>query len=286
MAQKNDQYDNYTGHIDPVLISKEVTKTAIGSIILWGFISGITHFMMWIISRDEGNPLEISAYVILWGITVGIIILSCILDFWYMKVFIRRFTYEITQKFILITSGVFTRDRTTIPFSRVQNITISQGIIDRLFKIYTVKIETAGASGINAQGGTHRAEGLIPGLKDPSKIEALVNKQIHGYTQAPFTEEKLKGKVFDAPEIAFDEFMAYFLSKLVEGENLRTKIKELREKHNISQGELADKIGVSRQTINYIENGKIIPSLKIARQIAKVFQVSTDNIFEFDDEEL
>jgi DNA-binding XRE family transcriptional regulator/membrane protein YdbS with pleckstrin-like domain len=286
MDPENENFDNYTGTIEPVMAKKECIKALILSTIIWVFFGGMAHLIAWGIMSEEEFPNEPRVYLIIWAITIGTILLTGFLNYWYSKVYVSKFSYEITPKFIMIKSGVFTRDRTTIPFSRVQNITISQGILDRVFGLFTVKIETAGASGVGAQGGTHRAEGLIPALKDPSKIEALINKQIHGYTQAPFTEEKLKGKVFDAPEIAFDEFMAYFLSKLVEGENLRTKIKELREKQNISQGELAEKIGVSRQTINYIENGKIIPSLKIARQIAKVFQVSTDNIFEFDDEEL
>jgi putative transcriptional regulator len=67
---------------------------------------------------------------------------------------------------------------------------------------------------------------------------------------------------------------------------MRTKIKELRARYNLTQEQLADKIGVRRETILFIESGKYNPSLKLAFQIAKELQSKVDEIFFFDDEEL
>lgn len=62
-----------------------------------------------------------------------------------------------------------------------------------------------------------------------------------------------------------------------------TKIKEYRAKNNMKQEELAGLIGVRRETIVHLENGKYNPSLKMAMDIAKVFKVSVEELFEFID---
>ncbi len=51
-----------------------------------------------------------------------------------------------------------------------------------------------------------------------------------------------------------------------------TKIKELRTKNNWTQQELADMVGVTRQTINALEHNKYNPSLQLSKDIANVFR--------------
>lgn len=60
---------------------------------------------------------------------------------------------------------------------------------------------------------------------------------------------------------------------------MNNKIKILRTAHNLTQEELADKINVSRQTVNAIESNKYLPSLGLAFKIAKLFQVKVEDIF-------
>ena len=67
--------------------------------------------------------------------------------------------------------------------------------------------------------------------------------------------------------------------------NLKTKIHELRKQNNMQQAELAALVGVRRETIGNLENGKYNPSLKLAMDIAKVFNKTVEEIFEFEDEE-
>lgn len=64
-------------------------------------------------------------------------------------------------------------------------------------------------------------------------------------------------------------------------DRLITSIKEYREKCNMKQSELAEKVGVRRETIVHLENGRYNPSLKLAMDIAKVFQVSVEDLFNF-----
>ena len=62
---------------------------------------------------------------------------------------------------------------------------------------------------------------------------------------------------------------------------LKTKIKAYREKENMKQSELAALIGVRRETIVHLENGRYNPSLKMAMDIAKVFHTTVEELFEF-----
>lgn len=66
---------------------------------------------------------------------------------------------------------------------------------------------------------------------------------------------------------------------------LRTKMYELRKAVNMQQAELAELVGVRRETIGKLENGKYNPSLKLAMDIAKVFGKSVEDVFIFEDDE-
>lgn len=57
------------------------------------------------------------------------------------------------------------------------------------------------------------------------------------------------------------------------------RIKELRAKHNLTQLDLAKKVGVRRETIVFLEKGKYNPSLKLAYDISKVFGLTIEEVF-------
>jgi len=67
---------------------------------------------------------------------------------------------------------------------------------------------------------------------------------------------------------------------------MKTKIKELREKRNLTQEALAEKVDVTRQTILFVEKGKYNPSLRLAYKIAKVLNSKIEGVFSFEDERL
>lgn len=60
---------------------------------------------------------------------------------------------------------------------------------------------------------------------------------------------------------------------------MKNQVRELRTAKEWSQGELADKLAVSRQTINAIETEKYDPSLPLALKIAKLFKLPVEEIF-------
>jgi putative transcriptional regulator len=66
--------------------------------------------------------------------------------------------------------------------------------------------------------------------------------------------------------------------------NVKNYIKEHRLRHGLSQEELANAVGVSRQSINSIERGRYTPSLPLALRFAQHFGCPTDEIFELEEE--
>ena len=62
------------------------------------------------------------------------------------------------------------------------------------------------------------------------------------------------------------------------------RIKELRARHDLSQLELAQKVGVRRETIVFLEKGKYNPSLKLAHDIARIFKLPIEEVFLFEDQ--
>ena len=65
---------------------------------------------------------------------------------------------------------------------------------------------------------------------------------------------------------------------------MKTRIKELRARYDLTQEDLAKKIGVRRETILFIEKGRYNPSIKLAHDIAKALQTTIDELFIFDDQ--
>ena len=64
---------------------------------------------------------------------------------------------------------------------------------------------------------------------------------------------------------------------------VKTRIKELRARYDLTQDELAKKVGVRRETILFIEKGNYNPSLKLAHDIAKALQTTIDDLFIFEE---
>jgi putative transcriptional regulator len=67
------------------------------------------------------------------------------------------------------------------------------------------------------------------------------------------------------------------------GERLRNHLKEARARRDLTQQELADKVGVSRKTINTIENGVFVPSTILALKLARTFGTTVERLFELED---
>jgi putative transcriptional regulator len=80
-----------------------------------------------------------------------------------------------------------------------------------------------------------------------------------------------------------DQISVFIIFNLFKMQNT---IRVERAKQNMTQGQLAEAIGVSRQTIHAIETGKFAPSVITALKISKFFNTTVQEIFQLDDEEM
>lgn len=66
---------------------------------------------------------------------------------------------------------------------------------------------------------------------------------------------------------------------MVRPTRVTNRIKTLREEHGLTQAQLASQLGVTRQTVNAIEQGKYSPTLELAFQVARIFAVPIEQAF-------
>jgi putative transcriptional regulator len=66
---------------------------------------------------------------------------------------------------------------------------------------------------------------------------------------------------------------------------LKNKVKQLREQFGLTQAQLGQKVNVSRQAINAIEKNKFDPSIWLAYDLAKFFNMTIEELFEFEESE-
>lgn len=64
---------------------------------------------------------------------------------------------------------------------------------------------------------------------------------------------------------------------------MKNRIKELRLKYDLTQNQLAEMVDVRRETVVFLEQGKYIPSLKLAYNVAKILKTSIDKLFIFEE---
>jgi putative transcriptional regulator len=64
--------------------------------------------------------------------------------------------------------------------------------------------------------------------------------------------------------------------------DIKNQVKKFRKQEDITQAELAEEVGVSRQTINAIETGKYDPSLELALKLAELFEVEVKELFKLE----
>lgn len=66
---------------------------------------------------------------------------------------------------------------------------------------------------------------------------------------------------------------------------MRNRVRELRQAKGLSQDEFGDKVGVSRQTVSSIEQGRYNPTLALALRVARYFKIPVEEVFLGDDQQ-
>ncbi len=110
--------------------------------------------------------------VVLWfgGIIIFIFLLVAI----YIPAFFKTLEYTIDAEGVKLKKGVFWRRRTTVPFSKITNIDITQGPLERMLGFSRIHIQTAGSN----SSETRKAELLMDGIRDCEALRTLIMRQI------------------------------------------------------------------------------------------------------------
>ncbi|MDI3484860.1 MAG: putative transcriptional regulator [Methanolobus sp.] len=85
--------------------------------------------------------------------------------------------------------------------------------------------------------------------------------------------------------VSFQE-RRYRINPQMQDDKMKTRIKELRARYDLTQEDLANKVGVRRETIGFLEKGKYNPSLKLAYKVAITLETTIDELFIFDEFDL
>ena len=171
------------------------------------FVIGL---VLWVVLLLAVDKLIFSLFVVGWVILMPLILL-------WIPAFYKSLEYIIDSDSVKMRKGVFWRKRVTVPYTKITNIDVTQGPIQRIFNIGTIHIQTAGAGG--APGA--QAELRLLGIRDTDGLKDTIMERVRGYTiSAP---EEVKKEVVQESD---SEIFRHMLKEL-------TAIHEALEKRQI-----------------------------------------------------
>lgn len=153
-------------------MSAKLIKPAGQLLKMWKTITAVFSMIILIFALllfSLGAPLELS-----------IIALSVCIVIWvtlslYLPAFYRSLAFSIEPDAILLHKGVFWKRRTTVPYAKITNIDITQGPVERHYKLSKLHIQTAGSNAAN----NAVAELLMCGITDPEGFKDMIMSRIH-----------------------------------------------------------------------------------------------------------
>ena len=139
--------------LHPNYIKKHFTSVVIVLFFLFFLIGSIASVVL-VVEANESKTIYLTVGILF------IVFLALVLIAWIMTNLSHRFyRYELKEKGFYKESGIVWKTYVTIPYSRIQNIEIYRGLLDRLFGLSQLHIQTAGYS-----GPYRLTEGRLPGL--------------------------------------------------------------------------------------------------------------------------
>jgi hypothetical protein len=176
----------------------------------------LTCWSVWFVVDIVAWLLLMLAQPIVFGLLlVGSVMVAVLVLIW-IPAFYATLEYVINNDCIKGKSGVFWRKYITIPFTKVTNLDITQGPLQRVFDIGTIHIQTAGASGQQ----TAKAELSLLGLRKLEEVKESIMAKIRGYALSGLTQPRQpttdqdKTQVFD---LILNELVA--IRKALESKN-------------------------------------------------------------------
>ncbi|PKN72891.1 MAG: hypothetical protein CVU50_05025 [Candidatus Cloacimonetes bacterium HGW-Cloacimonetes-3] len=152
--------------MDTLVIKPEINLKKLWHLMnsFW-FILGAIVLLLLVLFSEE--PVLMSIFLAIWLFFYLIIAI-------YLSAFYNTLEYSVENNTVRLKKGVFWRIRTTVPYSKITNIDVTQGPIERMYGLSHLKIQTAGASG--AQGAP--AELIMSGIRDSEALKDMIMSRI------------------------------------------------------------------------------------------------------------
>ena len=168
------------------------------------FVIGLT---VWIVLLLLVDTVTFSLCIVGWLILASLFLL-------WIPAFYKSLEYVIDSDSVKMNKGVFWKKRVTVPFTKITNLDVTQGPVQRAFDIGTIHVQTAGAGG--PEGA--RAELKLLGVRDLDEVKDTIMERVRGYTI--LKPDEVKQKVAEQSD---SEIFARMLKEL-------TAIREVLEK--------------------------------------------------------
>jgi membrane protein YdbS with pleckstrin-like domain len=146
--------------------------------LIW-LLTSVSTFLGWFYTpvSDPNRYITIWVFIIA---TIFLLIIFIIYNLWIIMYY-PRYSYALGKEGILINRGIWWKYKRTIPYSRIQHISIDQGPFEQIFKIYRVNSYTAGTGsmgGASAGSNITGPEGQILGVKNPEPMKEEIMKYV------------------------------------------------------------------------------------------------------------
>ncbi|MHC4792031.1 MAG: PH domain-containing protein [Planctomycetota bacterium] len=142
------------------------------------FVIGLT---VWIVLLFLVDTVAFSLCIVGWLILASLFLL-------WIPAFYKSLEYVIDSDSVKMNKGVFWKKRVTVPFTKITNLDVTQGPVQRAFDIGTIHVQTAGAGG--PEGA--RAELKLLGVRDLDQVKDTIMERVRGYTILKPDEVKQK----------------------------------------------------------------------------------------------
>lgn len=175
----------------------------------------------------EAFPLDF--YTVLISIVITIL-LSFVFTFafcrYWAKLYWKNYNFKLESDRITIKRGIIGKNIVNIPYERIQNVNVWRGILDRIYGLSTIKIETAGSSFpfTGGYGSFSFAEGTIQGLENPQPIVEYLMARAKG-------KDGLGDIRAEQPALNKDEKIKLLEERLLKAQISEATYKELKQKY-------------------------------------------------------
>jgi membrane protein YdbS with pleckstrin-like domain len=163
--------------MEPIVVKPEKEQKTLW-FIGWAipFVLGLALWVVLILTVDK---LIFGLCVVGWLILMSLILL-------YIPAFYKSLEYVIDSDSVKMRKGVFWRKRVDVPYTKITNVDVTQGPVQRMFNIGTIHVQTAGAGGMEGS----QAELKLLGVKDLDGLKDTIMGRVSGYTISRTEEVK------------------------------------------------------------------------------------------------